>query len=283
MFWEAEHAGAERAARQNGVRIRWNAPTRQDDVQMQIGMVDEAVAEHCRGLILAPDAPRAMMVPVERAMAAGLPTVIVGSALDLPAQKNLSYIVNDDDEIGLLAAQRIGEVLHGTGQIAIVGIDPQSLSSLATLRSFLAVLQDRFPGISVVDRRAGASNDVESELIVDQLLVSYPQVNAIFSLDQLGTVGSYLAVKSRSLTGKIKVIGVEQTDELVNAVRLRQVDAIIAENTYQMGYQAVQLLTHSTSTPPQIIKMAPLLITAANVDTPAAKHFIANRWSGDLQ
>jgi ABC-type sugar transport system substrate-binding protein len=45
MFWEAEHAGAEFAARKSGIRIRWNAPTREDDVQLQIGMVDRAIDE----------------------------------------------------------------------------------------------------------------------------------------------------------------------------------------------------------------------------------------------
>ena len=283
MFWEAEHAGAEFAAHQYGVHIRWNAPTREDDVQQQIGMVDRAIAERCRGLILAPDEPRAMMVPVERALAAGVPTVIVGSGLPLSAQKNLSYIVNDDEMIGSMAAARIGDVLHGKGKIAIVGIDPQSLSSLAILRSFLSDIENHFPGISILDRRAGASNDLDSELIVSQVLLSHPNISAVFSLDAIGTAGAYLALKSRALTGKVKVIGVQQSDELVNAVRLHQVDSLIAEDTYQMGFQAVQLLARGLPQTPEIIKLAPLLITSVNVDSPATKPFIANRWSEDLQ
>ena len=103
-IWEAEHAGAEFAARRFGVRIRWNAPTREDDVQAQIGLVDRAIKQRCRGLILAPDQPRALTVPIQRAIAAGVPTVVVGSALSLPPQRNLSYIVNDDEMIGRMAA-----------------------------------------------------------------------------------------------------------------------------------------------------------------------------------
>jgi len=283
MFWEAEHAGAEFAARKTGVRIRWNAPTRSDDVQLQIGIVERAIKRQCRGLILSPDEPRALMVPVEKALAAGIPTVIVGSALSLPAQRNLYYIVNDEDMIGRMAAQRIGEVLHGSGSVAVVGIDAQSPSSLAILRSFDSVLEDRFPRIVIVDRRISANNDLDSELIVSEVVQMHPTVNAILSLDSMGTVGSYLALKGRSLTDRVKVVGVEQGAELANAVRLKQIDALIAENTYQMGYQAVQLLTSESNRPPSIIKLPPLLITAANIDAPETKPFITNDWRAEVQ
>jgi ribose transport system substrate-binding protein len=281
MFWEAEHAGAEFAARKTGLHIRWNAPTREDDVQLQIGMVGRAIDERCRGLILAPDEPRALMVPVQRALAAGVPTVVVGYALPLPVQRNLSYIVNDDELVGRMAALRIGNILNGKGEIAIVGIDPQSLSSLSVLRSFVSVMKESFPSVTIVERRPGANSDIDSELIVNQVLLSHPNVNAVFSLNSFGTVGTFLALKSRSLTDRVKVVGVQQSAELANAVRLHQIDALIAEDTYQMGYRAVELLTANQS--PQMIKLSPILITAENVDAPETKSFITNDWGVELQ
>lgn len=282
-FWEAEHAGAEFAARNAGVHIRWNAPTREDDVQLQITMVDKAIAERCRGLILAPDEPRALMVPVQRALAAGVPTVVVGAALPLPVGKNLSYIVNDDEMVGRVAGERIGKVLDGKGQIAIVGIDPQSISSLAIVRSFIAVLESQFPDIEVVDRRAGSNSDPDSELIVGEVLVSHPKIDAVFSLDATGTVGAYLALKGLSSANRVKIVGVQQSAELVNAVRLHQIDAIVAEDTYQMGSRAVDLLTQPSTGSPHLIKLAPLLITASNVEAPETKHFVTNDWKVGLQ
>jgi len=281
MFWEAEHAGAEFAARKAGVHIRWNAPTRADDVRLQIGIVERAVNRRSRGLILTPDEPRALMVPVERALSAGIPTVIVGSTLSLPAQRNLYYIVNDEEMIGRMAAARIGEVAHGQGSVAVVGIDPQSVSSLAVLKSFVSALEEQFPNIAIVDRRVAATNDLDSELIVSQILQLHPKIDAIFSLDSMGTVGSYLALKGHSLTDSVKVVGVEQGAELANALRLGQIDALIAEDTYQMGYRAVQLLTRPP-TQPGVIKLSPILITAANVDAQETKPFMTNDWRSEL-
>jgi ribose transport system substrate-binding protein len=135
----------------------------------------------------------------------------------------------------------------------------------------------------IVDRRISANNDLDSELIVSEVVQMHPTVNAILSLDSMGTVGSYLALKGRSLTDRVKVVGVEQGAELANAVRLKQIDALIAENTYQMGYQAVQLLTSESNRPPSIIKLPPLLITAANIDAPETKPFITNDWRAEVQ
>jgi ribose transport system substrate-binding protein len=282
-IWEAEHAGAEFAARKAGLRIRWNAPTREDDVQLQISMVDRAVAQRCRGLILTPDEPRALMVPVQRALAAGVPTVVLESALSLPPQRNLSYIVNDDEMIGHMGAVRIGEVLHGNGKVAIVGIDPQSLSSLAVLSSFVSLIEQTFPNISIVDRRASTTTDVDSELVVNQVLLSHPDVDVVFALDSTGTLGAYLALKARNLTNQIKVVGVQQSAELANAIRLHQIDSIIAEDTYQMGYRAVESLALGQAKTPGLVKLAPMLITAENVDSAAAKPFITNDWRAEHQ
>jgi ribose transport system substrate-binding protein len=134
-----------------------------------------------------------------------------------------------------------------------------------------------------VDRRTSANNDLDSEPIVSEVVQLHPNINAILSLDAMDTVGSYLALKGRSLTGRVKVVGVEQGAELANAVRLKQIDALIAENTYQMGYEAVQLLTNASNRPASVVKLRPLLITAVNIDAPETRPFITNDWRAEVQ
>ena len=64
ILWEAEHAGAETAAHREGLTVYWNAPTREDDVERQISLIQRVVAAGARGLVLAPDQALALMVPV---------------------------------------------------------------------------------------------------------------------------------------------------------------------------------------------------------------------------
>jgi ribose transport system substrate-binding protein len=247
-------------------------------VQQQIAMIERMTSRNCDGLILTPDQPIALMVPVQRALAAGVPTVVLGSSLSIPPQPKLTYILNDDELTGSMGAMRIGRILNGKGSVAVVGIDPQSLSSLAILRSFELVLEKRFPAISITDRQVGASNDIDSELVINQLLRSQPDIDAIFSLDSIGTMGAHLALKDFSLTNRIKLVGVEQSVELANLIRGHQLDSLIAENTYQMGYEAVELLDGKLAGHPRLIKLPPVLITAENVDAPETKKLITDGW-----
>src|ERR1700761_1286481 len=124
ILWEAEHAGAETAAHREGLTVYWNAPTREDDVERQISLIQRVVAAGARGLVLAPDQALALMVPVRDVVARGIPTVVISSPLPVAPGGKLSYILKNEEEAGRIAADRIGEILHGSGSVAVLGIDP---------------------------------------------------------------------------------------------------------------------------------------------------------------
>jgi ribose transport system substrate-binding protein len=54
-LWEAMHAGAAAAGRQTGFHIYWNAPTREDDIEKQVELVERVIGDRPGGLVLAPD------------------------------------------------------------------------------------------------------------------------------------------------------------------------------------------------------------------------------------
>src|SRR5579872_3568977 len=64
FLWEPMHVGAELAAQKTGLNIYWNAPTREDDIQGQITLLEKVVAREYKGLILAPDHELALITPV---------------------------------------------------------------------------------------------------------------------------------------------------------------------------------------------------------------------------
>src|SRR6266700_866491 len=67
-LWEPEHAGAEAAAVHANAHIYWNAPTREDDVEGQIAIVNQVINKRYQGLVLAPDQALALIAPVRRAV-----------------------------------------------------------------------------------------------------------------------------------------------------------------------------------------------------------------------
>ena len=54
-LWEPEHAGAAHVARRKGMKVYWNAPTREDDVAGQIALLEKVVDRGYAGIIITPD------------------------------------------------------------------------------------------------------------------------------------------------------------------------------------------------------------------------------------
>ena len=117
LLWEPEHRGAQDAAQGIGAKIYWNAPTREDDIAGQIALIEHVARGNYQGLVLTPNQSLALITPVRRALARGLPIVIVSSPIPVPAGDKLSYILNDEEEGGRIAARRVAHLLHGRARL----------------------------------------------------------------------------------------------------------------------------------------------------------------------
>ena len=278
VLWEAEHAGAEVSARKAGFNIYWNAPTSEDDVDRQIAIIKQAIDRGAAGLVLAPDQALALMVPVRDVVARGIPTVVISSPLAIPPGGKLSYILNDEDETGHLAAERIGTILHGQGSVAILGIDPDVTGIIHRAHAFEANLAARYPRIKIVEERTGGFNITEAQEITEDVLEANPQVDAILALNSAATRGAFIALENRHQLGKIKLVACEQ--ELIPPLGTGEIDSIIVENTYEMGYRAIQLIAAQRrgEKVPAEIKLNPQLVTRENLNTPEVQRMLTMNW-----
>src|SRR6267142_1067035 len=75
----SKHAGT---GKNYKIDIIWKAPLREDDREQQTRVVEGFISQGVDGIVLAPFDRHALVRPVEEAAAAGIPTVIVDSALD---------------------------------------------------------------------------------------------------------------------------------------------------------------------------------------------------------
>ena len=280
-LWEAEHAGAEAAALETGYRLYWNAPTREDDVEHQIQIVDRAVRDGDRGLILAPDQSLALITPVRRAIAKGIHTVIVGSPLSIPPGKDLAYILNNDEETGRIVALRMGKILGGKGSVAIIGINPDVTSILVQVRAFEKTLQQLLPGIQIIERRPRPYNAADAVQVASEILGAHSDLNAIWALTAVEAGGAFVALQASHKADQVKLVGCEQDLDLIAHVRGGQMDSVVIENTYQMGYQAVMLVAQEARGEPVALetKLEPTLVTRENVDTPEVQQQFSQRWN----
>lgn len=277
ILWEPENVGAQMAAAELGERIYWNASTREDDIDGQIALVDRIRSGRYRGLVLAPDHSLALITPVRRALASGLPIVIVGSPLPIPASENLAYVLNDEQEGGRLAARRAAALVHGQGKVALIGIDPDIAGIVSRAESFEQYLAASYPKVHIVVRRMGTFNFGHEQEGAEEVLRENPDLNVIVALTSTSTRGAVSTIESQHRSRAVKVIGFDPDSLPFENASL---DSVIVQNTRSMGERAVRLIhARLKGQPfPAKVEFEPALVTRADVNGPIVQEMLYTRW-----
>jgi ribose transport system substrate-binding protein len=262
--WDPTHTGAEAAAGRTGAFIYWNAPTRADDVEAQIALVERVVDDNYQGLVLAPIQPLSLISPVRHALARGIPTVIIGTPLYIPPGGNLFYLLNDDAEGGQIAAQRVAEQLKNHGTVAVLGINPDVTATLIRARSFEMFLAQNSPGIRIVGKRMGSFNVRHEQQAAEDVLRANPGLDAIVALTSATVTGTLYAIETAQEKHAVKVIGFD-TGRMRALERKQQAIELI--HARRLG-QSVPAMVH----------LHPKLITRDNLNTPEVRQMLSLDW-----
>jgi len=271
QFWQAIHAGAVAASRDYGVEIAWNGPADETDIARQIQIVESMVARHVDGLAVAPASRSALVKPVEAAVQSGIPVTIYDSALD--STDYLSFVATNNYQAGEMAARKLGELLHGHGKVIAVNHMPGSASSMDREKAFQATITKEFPGIQIVGSEYGMSDRAKVLAAAENLLTAHPDVNGVFASAESSSVGAALALKERHLSGKVRFVAFDSSPDLVAYLRDGTIDALVAQDTFQIGYQAVQSLAEKLRghQPAKKIDLSAIVITRSDLDKPKIK------------
>src|SRR3569833_1267058 len=262
---EPEHAGAATIARKEGLNLYWNAPMREDDIRTQISLIEKSVERGMAGVIVSPIQTLPLRTPIRRVLARGIPVVVIDTELGIPPGPKLSYVLNDEESGGRIAARRIGSILHGRGNIAIVGVQPELKSNTVRERVFESTLGREFPNIRVVARKLGLSSVTQEQRSAEELLSGNASIDAIVALSLAATRGTYYALTEISKAGVIKLVGFDQ--DLIPPIRDGGIDSVVVQNTYELGRAAMQAMYRQMRglASPAEIKVQPVLMTRENL------------------
>jgi ribose transport system substrate-binding protein len=282
-IWEGEHAGVAKALLGTDWKERWNGPSSETEVDRQIALVQQAIGQRDGGLILAPDHPIALTTAVRRAAEQGMPIVVIDATLNLPRSLDVDYLLNDEQKAGELAADRIGGMLQGHGTVAVLGSATALMGTVARSEAFRQRLAGQYPGITVLDPLPGVFRTNLAEQDTEELLATHPEVNAIFTLTVGATRGVYRALKLKQRIHQVHLVACDQDLDLIYYLRRGEIDSLVAEDTFAMGYQATRLITEhrprtSSVAARRVLRFAPRLVTRENVDTPEIQQMLNMDW-----
>ncbi|MFC2168352.1 substrate-binding domain-containing protein [Acidobacteriota bacterium] len=275
-FWKAIHAGAIKAAKELDVKIYWNGPQKEDDRAQQITVVEDFINLGVDGIVLAPLDDRALTRPVRDAVERNIPVVIIDSALQ--GEEHISYVATDNYKGGVLAAERMGEILNENGDLILIRYQVGSASTTNREKGFVDTIKNNFPRINflVEDQYAGATTETAYQL-AENLLNRFPDVQGIFCPNESSTFGALRALQESGRAGQIKFVGFDSSPKLVQGLESGHIHGLILQDPVKIGYMGVkQMVLHlQGQTIAGRIDTGVHLITPENMNDPEMKTLLS--------
>jgi ribose transport system substrate-binding protein len=261
QFWQSIHRGAEQAAADLGaqgipVEIIWSGPRTEDDAQAQITLVEQQVAAGVSGIVLAPQHSTQMVQSVQEAVEKGIPVVIIDSGLD-NRDLIVKYVATNNYHGGQLAAEHLLNVLKAEGKTApkLVMLRYKTGSESTDQRE--KGFEDYVNLVITVQKNAGtptitwlSTNKYAGATTDSALAVATPLLNSlkdegidgIFAPNESSATGMLKALQSLGLNKKVRFVGFDSSEPLLQAVQDGDIDGLIVQDPYKMGYLGVWTL-----------------------------------------
>jgi ribose transport system substrate-binding protein len=280
-YWKSIEAGAvkaqrELAAKGIAVNIIWKGPLLEDDREQQIQVVENFIGRNVSAIVLAPLDSRALVAPVEEAVAAGIPVVIIDSGLNskLPS----STVATDNRKGGRIGARRLGTLLGGKGRVVMLRYEVGSDSTEQREAGFLEVMKSDFPGIALIstDQYGGATRETAYRAAQNLLNRFGDQTDGIFAPNESTASGTLLALRETGLAGKLRFVGFDANEQLVTALRQGDIQGLVVQDPLKMGYLGVTTVVAVLRHEPVALSIdtGVGLVTRDNMDDPVISALI---------
>ncbi|MBL8237000.1 MAG: substrate-binding domain-containing protein [Bryobacterales bacterium] len=266
LFWLSVQAGAVAAGEEYGVQIEWNGPASETEYPRQIQILDSFISRRVDGIALAASERKALVGAVDRAAAAGIPLTVFDSGLD--SENYMSFLATNNYEGGQMAGRTLARLLNGNGKVAMIMHAPGSGSTMDRERGFEDVIKGEFPGITIVASQFGQSDRSKAMAATENILTAHPALDGIFASSEPSSVGASLALKSRSLGGKVKLVAFDSSDGMIEDLKAQVIAAMVVQDPYRMGHDAVKTIVDKLNgqTPPKRIDLSARVITKADLE-----------------
>jgi ribose transport system substrate-binding protein len=277
-FWKSVEAGVWKAGAEENVTIIWKGPMKEDDRAQQISLVQQFVGSKVSALVLAPLDATALAGPVRSATAAGIPVVIIDSALRGEVGRDfVSLVATDNFRGGEIGGEELARRLGGKGKVVLLRCLEGSASTDERESGFLAAIA-RYPGIEVTvkNRYGGATVSLAQDAALN-LIDRLREADGIFCPNESTTQGMLLALRQTGLAGKKTFVGFDTSTALVQALRRGEIQGLVAQNPSRMGYLGVKAAVAQLrgKKVEARIDTGCALVTLETIDTPETKAILA--------
>ena len=272
-FYTTVGCGATEVAKKLGVDFDIQGPT-QYQPALQMRVLDAVIAAHPEGIMFVSTDPVALNPTLLQAKAAGIKVISIdGDLKDMSIA--LANIQSDNVEGGTQAAKAMAAAIDDKGTVMALENSPAAVVSQQRLQGFEAEIKQH-PGITYLGVQFSANQTAKAASLVTSTVAAHPDLNGIFTITTNNTEGAATGVREAGGIGRIKIVGFDTSDPIVQDIREGIVTADVVQYPYKVGQLGLQMMVDALDGKPieREVHTPFVIATKANVDTPEVQQFI---------
>jgi simple sugar transport system substrate-binding protein len=233
-FWAVAKRGAEDAAKQMGVTLKYSESN--NDPQKQAQLIDSAVTEKVDGLAVSAPNPDAIRDSVKKAVAAGIPVVTLNSgAEDFGALGAFTHVGQTEE----IAGEGAGQKFKDAGAKKLLCIIHEQANIGLNQRCDGA--KKAFGG-AVENLQVKGTDDIQTTLTeIQSKLQADKSIDAVLALNPDIAIAARDAVKGAGSSAKLGTF--DLSGDVVQAIQDGEMEFAVDQQQYLQGYLPVVFLT----------------------------------------
>ena len=237
QFWQAVKAGADKAAAELGVEVTFEGPDTEAQVDRQIDMLAAALAKKPAAIGFAALDSQAAIPLLKQAQEAGIPVIAFDSGVD--SDIPMATAATDNLAAAALAADKMAEMIGGSGKVALVVHDQTSRTGIDRRDGFVNRMKEAHPEVEIVDIQYGAGDQLQSTEIAKAILTAHSDLKGMFGANEGSAIGVVNAKKELGKTDLV-VIGYDSGAAQKAAIMDGAMAGAITQNPVGIGYETVK-------------------------------------------
>lgn len=233
-YWSQVINGAYKAGEELGISLYVRGTVNDKDAPAQKQIIETAIEnKHCNAVVIAPSDSSINEV-VAGLKQRDIPTIYVDR--DTGGDR-VAYVATDNYAAGVLAAQKMAQVLGDQGNVILFRLKQGVASTDAREQGFID--KARQMNLKIVADPYVGTRVGEARNIIKETLDQHTDIAGIFTPNDTTTIGTILVRQTLNRHKDAVHIGFDKTQFIEESLNKKELHGYITQNPYEMGYQGV--------------------------------------------
>lgn len=201
----------------------------------------ELKAEGCNGIALVPVDDELLKETINQFFDEKIPVITFNS--DMEESERLCFVGQNAYQSGKAAAGLMAEIAPRDGKVLVISGYPSNHSHKSRTNGFIEELQFLREDVKILDVQYDFDDNSMAERITQGMLDEYRNLAGIY-LSASGVQGVCRVLEEKGLSGKVKVISNDLTDQNVQYLKEGRIQFLLGQDGYMQGYEPIHMLFH---------------------------------------